>query len=64
MNNSKDKQVPLAVSDDFKIIAHRTTYDKLKGCHYRELIGSLLYLSVCTIPNIALPVSELARYVP
>ena len=59
LNAAKTKDVPL--SSSIKLTKEGNALDKEKH-GYSELIGGLLYLSVCTRPDIAQAVGALARY--
>lgn len=59
LGNAKSKSTPLSVA--IKLTKEGTVLDRDKF-GYSELVGSLLYLSVCTRPDIAQAVGALARY--
>ena len=59
MNECNGRKVPLSVGTD--IVAKGETLDVDKF-PYSTLVGSLLYLSVCTRPDIAQAVGVLARH--
>jgi transposase InsO family protein len=59
MQEGKIKTTPL--SDSIKLVKEEPNLDR-ERYNYAELIGSLLYLSVCTRPDIAQAVGALTRY--
>jgi hypothetical protein len=59
MTASKAKSTPLAVGTD--LVSEEPNLDR-QQFNYSELIGSLLYLSVCTRPDIRQAVGALARF--
>ena len=59
MASAKPRSVPLAAGE--KLLKEGTPLDTAKF-PFSELVGSLLYLSVCTRPDIAQAVGALARY--
>jgi hypothetical protein len=60
MGDSKTKTIPLSAS--LKLTKEPDNPLDTNKYGYSELIGSLLYLSVCTRPDIAQAVGALARY--
>lgn len=61
MEDAKPKTVPLSSSTRLSAGDEDETLDT-KAMPYSELVGSLLYLSVCTRPDITQAVGALARY--
>jgi hypothetical protein len=59
MMSAKPRSVPLAAGE--KLLKEGTLLDTTTFA-FSELMGSLLYLSVCTRPDIAQAVGALARY--
>jgi hypothetical protein len=59
MMSAKPRSVPLAAGE--KLLKEGTPLDTATFA-FSELVGSLLYLSVCTRPDIAQAVGALARY--
>lgn len=59
MMSAKPRSVPLAAGE--KLLKEGTPLDTATFA-FSELVGSLLYLSVCTRPDIAQAVDALARY--
>src|SRR3569623_1280881 len=59
MTSAKPRSVPLAAGE--KLLKEGTLLDTATFA-FSELVGSLLYLSVCTRPDIAQAVGALARY--
>ena len=55
------KGVPLAKGIDFQKLMDPDKTNPKKDCPYHELEGFLLYLSVCTRPDILLAMSQLSR---
>lgn len=60
MDDAKPKSVPM--SPAIKLVKTEPNDEAATNFPYRELIGSLLYLSVCTRPDIAFAVGALARH--
>ena len=60
LENCKPKTVPLSPSQ--RLSAGDADDLDTKAMPYSELVGSLLYLSVCTRPDIAQAVGVMARY--
>ena len=60
MEEGKSKTTPLNVG--IKLTKDEGEMLDTREHHYSELVGSLLYLSVCTRPDIAQAVGALARY--
>ncbi len=58
MSEAKPKSIPLSTA----VKLSKDAGDPLAGQPYSELVGALLYLSVCTRPDIAHSVGMLARY--
>lgn len=63
MSDTKTKVVPLSKNTDFRKLIFPDENDAKKDCPYRELIGCLLYLSVCTRPDIDFAALEMSRFV-
>ena len=61
MRESKTKSVPLSTSIKLEQATEDNLLDR-EAFPYSELVGSLLYLSVCTRPDISQAVGVLARY--
>ena len=61
MRESKTKSVPLSTSIKLEQATEDNLLDR-EAFPYNELVGSLLYLSVCTRPDISQAVGVLARY--
>ena len=59
LTDAKERSVPLAVGEKLKKEGEPLDTSKFP---YSECVGSLLYLSVCTRPDIAQAVGVLARY--
>ena len=60
LEEGKTKATPLSVG--IKLSKDEGEMLDTREHHYSELVGSLLYLSVCTRPDIAQAVGALARY--
>ena len=63
MANCNGALTPMEVSSDQQSMVTRTTATNDVNIPYRSAIGSLMYLSVCTRPDITFAVNKLARYV-
>ena len=61
MKESKTKSVPMSTSIKLEQAIEDNLLDR-EAFPYSELVGSLLYLSVCTRPDISQAVGVLARY--
>ena len=61
MTNAKPQGTPIASGADKKLVLCKD--DKPTNSPYRELVGSLLYLTLSTRPDIAVAVCKLARLV-
>jgi hypothetical protein len=61
LSDAKPASVPMSAS--VKLVKEGSTSLADGGYPYRELVGSLLYLSVCTRPDISQAVGALARFV-
>ena len=61
MKESKTKSVPMSTSTKLEPATEDNLLDR-EAYPYSELVGSLLYLSVCTRPDISQAVGVLARY--
>ena len=60
MHNSKPVSLP--VNPDIKLVAYENSDDVCNQHMYQAVVGSLLYLSTKTIPDIAYAVGSVARY--
>ena len=58
---NKTKSVPMSTSIKLEQATENNLLDR-EAFQYSELVGNLLYLSVCTSPNISQAVGVLARY--
>lgn len=63
LTNAAPKVVPMAKGIYFHKLLYPDGTDPLKDCPYREFVNCLLYLSLCTRPDISLAMSELSRFV-
>ena len=61
MKEGKTKNVPMSTSIKLVQATEESVLDK-EAYRYSELVGSLLYLSVCTRPDISQAVGALARH--
>lgn len=61
MKESKTKSVPMSTSIKLEQVTEDNLLDR-EAFQYSELVGSLLYLSVCTRPDISQAVGVLAKY--
>ena len=60
LEEAKSRKLPMSTS--VRMCKDDGEHLDTTKCHYSELVGSLLYLSVCTRPDIAHAVGALARY--
>lgn len=62
LDDSKINSEPLPKGANFKKLIFPEESDAKCNFPSRELVGCLLYLSICTRPDISLAVSELPRF--
>ena len=62
MEAAKPKSVPMEPGTHLRHAESATDLDNAKDLPYAELVGSLLYIAVCTRPDIAYAVHTLARH--
>ena len=63
MVDAHGKHVPIPAGTEFHNISTELDRSKVEEIPYRSAVGSLLYLAICTRPDISTPVSKLSKYI-